>query len=56
MMLELIMNRSNEAGIRESISEHLKYLVFDELHTYKGRQGAVYLFLSDEFIQTQRIF
>lgn len=40
MMLELIMTRSNEAGIRESISEHLKYLVFDELHTYKGRQGA----------------
>ena len=40
MMLELIMTRLNEASLRESISEHLKYLVFDELHTYRGRQGA----------------
>src|SRR5690554_2955997 len=38
MMLELIMTRLNEVGLRESISDHLKYLVFDELHTYRGRQ------------------
>ena len=40
MMLELIMTRLNESALRESISENLKYLVFDELHTYRGRQGA----------------
>ena len=40
MMMELIMTRLNEAALRESINEHLKFLVFDELHTYRGRQGA----------------
>lgn len=40
MMLELIMTRSREAGIRKSMAENLKFLVFDELHTYRGRQGA----------------
>jgi superfamily II DNA/RNA helicase len=40
MMLELIMTRASEAWLRDSIKDHLKYLVFDELHTYKGRQGA----------------
>ncbi len=40
MMLELIMTRSGEQVFRESMSENLKYLVFDELHTYRGRQGA----------------
>lgn len=40
MMLELILTRSQEHIIRNSIYENLKYLVFDELHTYRGRQGS----------------
>jgi len=40
MMLELIMTRASERSMRKSIFENLKYLVFDELHTYRGRQGA----------------
>lgn len=40
MMLELIMTRQSEAWLRESIKSNLQYLVFDELHTYRGRQGA----------------
>jgi len=40
MMLELILTRIQEKSIRESIFADLKYLVFDELHTYRGRQGA----------------
>ncbi len=40
MMLELILTRHREHAIRDSIYSNLKYLVFDELHTYRGRQGA----------------
>lgn len=40
MMLELIMTRVQEEDLRKSIIEQLKYIVFDELHTYRGRQGA----------------
>lgn len=40
MMLELILTRSQEYIIRNSMYEHLKHLVFDELHTYRGRQGS----------------
>ncbi|MBV6646979.1 MAG: DEAD/DEAH box helicase [Cyclobacteriaceae bacterium] len=42
MMLELIMTRATEVdrAIRKSIKQHLKTLVFDEMHTYKGRQGS----------------
>lgn len=40
MMLELILTRSREDIIRSSIFDNLKYLVFDELHTYRGRQGS----------------
>tara|TARA_R110002111_G_scaffold214166_4_gene277163 strand:- start:4873 stop:10086 length:5214 start_codon:yes stop_codon:yes gene_type:complete len=40
MMLELIMTRASENKMRESIFSSLKYLIFDELHTYRGRQGA----------------
>ncbi len=40
MMLELLLTRTAERRIRDSIYSHLKYLVFDELHTYRGRQGA----------------
>jgi len=40
MMLELILTRIRERSIRNSIYSHLRFLVFDELHTYRGRQGA----------------
>jgi len=40
MMLELIMTRIGEKRIRESMFQNLKFLVFDELHTYRGRQGS----------------
>ncbi|MEQ9186976.1 MAG: DEAD/DEAH box helicase [Cryomorphaceae bacterium] len=40
MMLELIMTRQGESWLRESISNNLDFLVFDELHTYRGRQGS----------------
>jgi superfamily II DNA/RNA helicase len=40
MMLELIMTRQTENWMRKSMTKSLKYLVFDELHTYRGRQGA----------------
>lgn len=40
MMLELIMTRQSEAWMRDSIKTDLQFLVFDELHTYRGRQGS----------------
>jgi ATP-dependent helicase YprA (DUF1998 family) len=42
MMLELLLTRSSagQQKIREAIYENLRFLVFDELHTYRGRQGA----------------
>ncbi|MDX2442610.1 MAG: DEAD/DEAH box helicase [Bacteroidales bacterium] len=40
MMLELILTRLGEEGMRKSIYKSLKYVVFDELHTYRGRQGS----------------
>ncbi len=40
MMLELIMTRQSEHWMRESLSSNLQFLVFDELHTYRGRQGS----------------
>ncbi|CAM3007531.1 DEAD/DEAH box helicase [Flavobacterium frigoris] len=40
MMLELMMTRASENSMRASIFKNLKYLVYDELHTYRGRQGA----------------
>lgn len=40
MMMELILTRSKEHEIRKSIFKNLKFLVFDELHTYRGRQGS----------------
>jgi superfamily II DNA/RNA helicase len=42
MMLELLLTRSkkDEKQLRDSIFKGLQYLVFDELHTYRGRQGA----------------
>ncbi|MBL8208962.1 MAG: DEAD/DEAH box helicase, partial [Blastocatellia bacterium] len=40
MMLELLLTRLRERNIRDGIYENLRFLVFDELHTYRGRQGA----------------
>ncbi|MCA9468582.1 MAG: DEAD/DEAH box helicase [Nitrospira sp.] len=40
MMLELLLTRTRERTIRDGIYEQLRFLVFDELHTYRGRQGA----------------
>lgn len=40
MMLELILTRSAENELRDSIFNNLEVLVFDELHTYRGRQGS----------------
>ncbi|HPS51748.1 MAG TPA: DEAD/DEAH box helicase [Bacteroidales bacterium] len=40
MMLELIMTRNTEGWLRDSIKGDLQFLVFDELHTYRGRQGS----------------
>jgi ATP-dependent helicase YprA (DUF1998 family) len=38
VMLELMLTRVHELPL--IVSPHLKYLVLDELHTYRGRQGA----------------
>lgn len=40
MMLELMLTRSRDVSIREAIFNKLKYIAFDELHTFRGRQGA----------------
>lgn len=40
MMLELLLTRMQERPIRDAIFGNLRYLVLDELHTYRGRQGA----------------
>lgn len=40
MMLELLLVRPKERRLRNSILGNLEFLVFDELHTYRGRQGA----------------
>jgi len=40
MMLELILTRIQEKSIRDSIYKSLQFLVFDEMHTYRGRQGS----------------
>jgi len=44
VMLELILTRSQERGL-VSQAQDLGFLVFDELHTYRGRQGADVAFL-----------
>ncbi len=40
MMLELILTRAKEQRLVEAAYQNLQFLVFDELHTYRGRQGA----------------
>jgi hypothetical protein len=39
VMLELILTRPKEAGL-VTAAKGLRFLAFDELHTYRGRQGA----------------
>ena len=39
MMLELLLTRSEDRELVRS-ARGLRFLVFDELHTYRGRQGA----------------
>lgn len=39
MMLELILTRQDEAKLVEA-ARGVRFIVFDELHTYRGRQGA----------------
>lgn len=42
MMLEYILTRLSERDrrVRDAIYKELRFLVFDELHTYRGRQGS----------------
>lgn len=41
MMLELLMTRAGkEETLRQCFLENLKFLIFDELHTYRGMQGS----------------
>lgn len=40
VMLELLLTRGTEHHFISQATRHLQYLVFDELHTYRGRQGA----------------
>ncbi len=40
MMLELLMVRKADEGLRKSFLDSIEFLVYDELHVYKGRQGA----------------
>src|SRR5215211_4456976 len=44
VMLELILTRSQERALMRQ-AQNLGFLVFDELHTYRGRQGADVAFL-----------
>lgn len=40
MMLELLLTRGGQRTLGEAIYDQLRFLVFDEMHTYRGRQGA----------------
>lgn len=40
VMLELMLTRTDEQPIVNSVRGQLQFLVLDELHTYRGRQGA----------------
>ena len=40
VMLELMLTRPKERGSLINSAENLSFLVLDELHTYRGRQGA----------------
>lgn len=46
MMLELLMTRAGrEESLRKCFLDNLHFLVFDELHTYRGMQGSDVSFL-----------
>lgn len=46
MMLELLMTRAGkEEGLRKCFLQNLHFLIFDELHTYRGMQGSDVSFL-----------
>lgn len=40
VMLELMLTRPEDRGSLITMARGLEFLVFDELHTYRGRQGA----------------
>ena len=40
MMLELLLTRLRERPLRDGFYKNMRSLVFDELHTFRGRQGA----------------
>ena len=40
MMLELLLTRGGQRTLRDAIYDEVRFLIFDELHTYRGRQGA----------------
>ncbi|MFE4984536.1 MULTISPECIES: protein kinase [unclassified Streptomyces] len=45
VMLELMLTRPDDRTSLIRMAEGLQFLVFDELHTYRGRQGADVAFL-----------
>ncbi|KJF17613.1 putative ATP-dependent helicase Lhr [Acidithrix ferrooxidans] len=45
VMLELILTRTDESRLVDAARD-LRFLVFDEFHTYRGRQGADVAFLA----------
>lgn len=51
MMLELMLTRPYERKLIESMGG-LKFVVLDELHTYRGRQGADVAMLMRRLLQT----
>lgn len=38
MMLELLLTRGSDSDLKKSLYENLRWLVFDELHSYRGRE------------------
>jgi len=55
VMLELILTRVDEKKLINS-GQDLKFLVFDELHTYRGRQGADVAYLARRVKQRLEAF
>lgn len=53
MMLELLLTRNNdgEPRLRQSIYDNLRFVAFDELHTFRGRQGADVAMLTRRLIR-----
>ncbi len=40
MMLEYFLTRQSDNSIKQALFKNLQYIAFDELHTFRGRQGA----------------